>query len=115
MREMIGKAEQQEAVSYRPGLTSWDTHRPLWVLWASGQCLVLPHPLFFGTEGGDRVQASAFTSQSPLPSSRFSHVRLSANPWTVARQAPLSMEFSSQEHWRGLPFPSSERAVETLK
>ena len=27
-------------------------------------------------------------------------------PWTVARQAPLSMEFSRQEYWRGLPFPS---------
>ena len=27
-------------------------------------------------------------------------------PWTVARQAPLSMRFSSQEHWSGLPFPS---------
>ena len=27
--------------------------------------------------------------------------------WTVALQAPLSMEFSRQEHWGGLPFPSS--------
>ena len=26
--------------------------------------------------------------------------------WTVARQAPLSMGFSRQEYWRGLPFPS---------
>ena len=26
--------------------------------------------------------------------------------WTVARQAPLSMEFSKQEYWSGLPFPS---------
>ena len=26
--------------------------------------------------------------------------------WTVAHQAPLSMGFSKQEHWRGLPFPS---------
>ena len=26
--------------------------------------------------------------------------------WTVAGQAPLSMEFSRQEHWSGLPFPS---------
>ena len=26
-------------------------------------------------------------------------------PWTVARQAPLSMEFSRQEYWSGLPFP----------
>ena len=27
-------------------------------------------------------------------------------PWTVARQAPLSVRFSRQEHWSGLPFPS---------
>ena len=26
-------------------------------------------------------------------------------PWTVARQAPLSVEFSRQEYWSGLPFP----------
>ena len=28
--------------------------------------------------------------------------------WTVARQAPLSMGFSRQEYWSGLPFPSPE-------
>ena len=28
-------------------------------------------------------------------------------PWTVARQSPLSMGFSKQEYWNGLPFPSS--------
>ena len=27
-------------------------------------------------------------------------------PWTVAHQAPLSMEFSRQEDWSELPFPS---------
>ena len=27
-------------------------------------------------------------------------------PWTVAHNAPLSMEFSRQEYWSGLPFPS---------
>ena len=27
-------------------------------------------------------------------------------PWTVGRQVPLSMEFSRQEYWSGLPFPS---------
>ena len=31
-------------------------------------------------------------------------VQLFATPWTVARQAPLSMEFSRQEYWSGLPF-----------
>ena len=30
----------------------------------------------------------------------------SVAPWTVARQAPLSMGFSRQESWGGLPFPS---------
>ena len=29
-----------------------------------------------------------------------------ATPWTVARQAPLSMGFSRQEYWSELPFPS---------
>ena len=30
----------------------------------------------------------------------------SVAPWTVAHQAPLSMEFPKQEYWSGLPFPS---------
>ena len=30
----------------------------------------------------------------------------SAALWTVARQAPLSMEFFNQEYWSGLPFPT---------
>ena len=36
----------------------------------------------------------------------LSCVRLFATPWTVAHQASLSMGFSRQEHWSGLPFPS---------
>ena len=36
----------------------------------------------------------------------LSHVWLFVIPWTVARQAPLSMGFSRQEYWSGLPFPS---------
>ena len=38
----------------------------------------------------------------------LSHVLLFATPWTVAFQAPLSMEFSRQENWSGLPFPTPE-------
>ena len=34
----------------------------------------------------------------------LSHVRLFATPWTVAYQAPLSMRFSRQELWSGVPF-----------
>ena len=36
----------------------------------------------------------------------LSHVQLFATPCTVAHQAPLSMEFSRQEYWSGLPFPT---------
>ena len=36
----------------------------------------------------------------------LSCVRFFEAPWTVACQAPLPMEFSRQEHWSGLPFPS---------
>ena len=38
--------------------------------------------------------------------SRFSCAQLFANPWTIAYQAPLSMEFSRQDYWSGLPSPS---------
>ena len=36
----------------------------------------------------------------------LSCVRLFAIPWTVNHQAPLSMGFSRQEYWSGLPVPS---------
>ena len=38
--------------------------------------------------------------------SRFSRVRLCAIPEMAAHQAPLSLGFSRQEHWSGLPLPS---------
>ena len=37
--------------------------------------------------------------------SHFSRVQLFVTPWTVACQAPLSMGFSRQEYWSGLPRP----------
>ena len=36
----------------------------------------------------------------------LSCVQLFATPWTIAYQAPWSMEFSRQKYWSGLPFPS---------
>ena len=35
----------------------------------------------------------------------FSCVQLFVTPWTVSHQTPLSMQFSRQEYWSGLPFP----------
>ena len=34
-------------------------------------------------------------------------------PWTIAHQAPLSMGFSSQEYWSGLPFPTPGNVPDT--
>ena len=42
------------------------------------------------------VKVSEVTQSCPIP----------CDPWTVAHQAPLSMGFSRQEYWSGLPFPS---------
>ena len=36
----------------------------------------------------------------------LSHVQLFVTPWTVACQDPLTMGFSRQEYWSGLPFPA---------
>ena len=47
--------------------------------------------------------------------SHFSHVRLCATPKTEAHQAPLSLGFSRQEHWSGLPFPSPMHESEQWK
>ena len=41
-----------------------------------------------------------------MSSESHSHVRLFETPWAVARQAPVSKEFSRQEYWSRLPLPS---------
>ena len=44
----------------------------------------------------------------------LSRVQLCKTPWTVAYQAPLSMGFSRQEYWSGLPCPSSGQTGERM-
>ena len=58
--------------------------------------LILPHT----------VSTSPFFTSVSLFSQLQSCVWLFVIPWTVAHQAPLSMEFSRQEYWSVLPFPS---------
>ena len=47
--------------------------------------------------------------------SHFSRVQLCATPETAGHQAPLSLGFSRQEHWSGLPFPSPMHESEKWK
>ena len=58
---------------------------------------------------------SSLTALLLLLLSRFSHVRLLATPWTAAYQAPLSMGFSRQEYWSGMPLPSLVNSKWVLK
>ena len=46
------------------------------------------------------------TSEVTVKVKLLSHIRLFATLWTVSYQASLSMGFSKQEYWSGLPFPS---------
>ena len=62
--------------------------------------LVLPKKLNRMTLGPATPHLGIYVCQS------LSHVQLFATPWTVALQAPLSIEFSRQEYWSGLAFPS---------
>ena len=48
----------------------------------------------------------------PLLLSRFSHVQLYVTPQMAAHQISVSLGFSRQEHWSGLPFPSPVRKSE---
>ena len=45
-------------------------------------------------------------SNACMHTKSFSSIRFCATQWTAAHQIPLSMEFSRQEYWSGLSFPS---------
>ena len=69
--------------------------------------------IYSGQKG---AKCGAFSSSSLLMSSKalgvvvllFSHVQLSATPWTVACQAPLSVGFSGKSTGAGCHFPPPE-------
>ena len=60
----------------------------------------------WGHQESDRTQRLNHPVHMLLLLSHFSRVRLCATPQTAAHQASPSLEFSRQEHWSGLPFPS---------
>ena len=60
----------------------------------------------FGLKSQNWVQFSVKREWEDFVVQSLSHVRLFATPWTVAHQAPLSMVFSRQQYWSGLPFLS---------
>ena len=61
------------------------------------------HGIFFQYKAVSSTTENLFSS---VPCSSSLVVSDSVTPWTIAYQAPLSMEFSTQEYWSRVPFPS---------
>ena len=59
-----------------------------------------------GSLVAQRLGSGAFRTAAHVCACVLTQSRLFAIPLTGVRQTPLSMEFSRQEHWRGLPFPT---------
>ena len=53
------------------------------------------------------MRKGRINSQTTKKVKSLSRVQHFVTPWTVAYQAPPSMEFSKQEYWSGLLFPSA--------
>ena len=58
------------------------------------------------TDEETEAERGRFLNKVSSASAQSLQSRRTATPWTVARQASLSMGFSRQEYWSGLPFPS---------
>ena len=67
------------------------------------QCLVIAYN---GEESEKEYTYICFVCTCVCQSLSLVSLDLFMIPWTVAHQAPLSMAFSRQESWSGLPFPS---------
>ena len=110
--ETIGEGEKEEMPSLRkgwkvPGLCKG------WELWtATCSHRVAPSPVVLSLLelvvqailGGNPGTSAVLVKLVRL----LSCVRLFTTPWTVTYCAPLSMGFSRQEDWKGLPFPPPE-------
>ena len=81
--------------------------------WLVHLAFLIPLHTHYGQHGYSSIQQNSYWGNICQLFAKFisrcaqsiSCVQLFATPWTVAHQAPLSMEFSRQEYWSGLPFP----------
>ena len=69
-----------------------------WVWGRMDTCICMAESLHYLPETTTTLLISYSVSHSVLSNS--------ATPWTIAHEAPLSVEFSRQEYWCGSPFPS---------
>ena len=103
-----GERDDRGWDSWMGSLTWWT-----WVWTNSGRCWRTGRPGVLQPTGS---QMSDMTEQlSNSKSGLRIHAQIFVILWTVAREAPLSMEFSRQEYWSLLPFPTPEIKQQSLK
>ena len=94
-----GMSEKMERTHQVPGI------------WRKNQQVSSGDQTWGRLEGCSPVASVSLRRRTPLLHagilSHFSCVRLFATLWTAAHQAPLSMGFSRQEYWSGVPRPPS--------
>ena len=84
-----------------------------------GKVETVPNFIILGskiTANGDcshEIKRHLLLGRKAMLLSHFSRVQLCVTPEMAAHQAPLSLGFSRQEHWSGLPFPSSMHESES--
>ena len=76
----------------------------MWHIWTIHCCQGCPVRCGLGTS----IYGLSPVDATVCKLSRFRHVQLFVTPWTIACQAPLSMRFSRQESWSGLPCPPGD-------
>ena len=95
MENLKGKEEQGTGTSSKLTKVSCEQVR---VCRGRGFRYILPNSFLIGFRNGGLCKLAQWKS--------LSYVQLFMTPWIVAHQATLSMEFSRQEYWIRLPFPS---------
>ena len=94
-----------------PCLYKWPNFIPFYG-WVISHCIYMYHILFHSSLGGHLGSFHVLTMKNSTAMNiegevkSLSHVWLFATLWSIAHQTPLSMGFSRQEYWSGLPFPS---------
>ena len=83
---------------------------PSWLLGAAAHCCSCPESrergLYCISQAGKRSKLKIRNAVSTECELKVTVLAAQVTPWTVARQAPLSMEFSRQQSWSGWPFIS---------
>ena len=107
-----GTVRESDIDMYTLLYLKWITNKDLpYSTWNSAQCYVAAWMGGGMGENGymdmnDWVPSLFAWNYHNIVNQLLSRVRLFATPWTVAYQPPQSMEFSRQEYWSELPFPS---------